>query len=323
MPRPSPDPTAQPRGMQRWAKPRESEPLPVRMTQNRIYILPTFFGIGMALFLTAITLSALNNSNNHALMFSVSAAAMLVVSLLQTHHRLASVRILSVHAFPAHAQEGVVVRVSMDHLGKKARKGLRLSMGSAGASFDLPAGEPHSIDLRLDGLPRGIHPMGRLRLSTVRPMNIAKAWAWVWPQESFLVYPALETPTPPIKSTGEEEQSFRSTRQGEQVHHLRDWREGDAIRDVAWKATARQGKLVSREYEDQHSGQVRICWEDVAHLSHEQALSRLASWVVQADERREMSELVLPFAHIGPSQGMAHRHACLSALATVPRHADS
>lgn len=323
MPQPSLDPRAQPKGLERWARPRESEPLPARITQKRLYIFPSWFGLGMALFLIAITISALNNSNNHALLFSLSAAAMLIVSLLQTHHRLAGVRVLSVHALPAHAHEEVVVRVSLDHPGKKTRKGLRLAMGATAVAFDLPPLEPHSVDLRLASLPRGLHPMGRLRLSTVRPMNIAKAWAWVWPRESFLVYPALETPAVPMPSSGKEEHSLRARRQGEQVHHLRDWREGDSIRDIAWKATARQGKLTSREYEDQDSGQVRICWDDVANLPLELALSRLATWVVQADERRDNSELVLPSVHIGPGQGLAHRHACLSALATVSGDVDA
>ena len=162
--------------------------------------------------------------------------------------------------------------------------------------------------------------MARIRVSTARPMNIALAWAWIWPKHHFLIYPKLETPSPPAPSGGMEAESTRAARQGEQVHHLRDWRVGDAMRDIAWKATARQGKLMSREYEAREGGMQQLKWDEVSHLPTEQALSRLASWVVAADDQGLRTDLILPGAHVGPGQGLAHRHACLTALAQVKAH---
>lgn len=313
----SPDPRQAPRGWERFAKPRAPEDLPVRLHRKRLYIMPSGFGVGLALFLIATVMSAINNSNNHALLFAVGAGAMLGVALIQTHHRLANIRVLSIHAFPAHEGEEIVIRTTLDHRGKRVREGLRLAIGSQEVAFDLQPGEPHSVDLRLPGLPRGIHPMARIRVSTARPMNIALAWSWIWPKNHFLIYPKLETPAPPAPSRGMEAESTRAARQGEQVHHLRDWRVGDAMRDIAWKATARQGKLMSREYEAREGGMQQLDWEEVSHLPTEQALSRLATWVVAADERGLRTDLTLPGVHVGSGQGLSHRHACLTALAQV------
>ncbi len=44
--------------------------------------------------------------------------------------------------------------------------------------------------------------------------------------------------------------------EGMEFHQLRDYRAGDAIRQIDWKATARRQKLISREYQDERDQQV-------------------------------------------------------------------
>ncbi|OGA08383.1 MAG: hypothetical protein A2W68_14375, partial [Betaproteobacteria bacterium RIFCSPLOWO2_02_64_14] len=44
--------------------------------------------------------------------------------------------------------------------------------------------------------------------------------------------------------------------EGVEFHQLREYREGDAQRQIDWKATARAGKLISREYQDERDQQV-------------------------------------------------------------------
>lgn len=39
--------------------------------------------------------------------------------------------------------------------------------------------------------------------------------------------------------------------EGLEFHQLRDYREGDAMRQIDWKATSRLGRLIAREYEDE------------------------------------------------------------------------
>ncbi len=46
--------------------------------------------------------------------------------------------------------------------------------------------------------------------------------------------------------------------EGMEFHQLREYRQGDAPRAVDWKATARSGKLISREYEDEKDQRVLL-----------------------------------------------------------------
>lgn len=45
----------------------------------------------------------------------------------------------------------------------------------------------------------------------------------------------------------------RSTGDGQEFHQLRDYRPGDTLRQVDWRATARRGSLISREYRDEQN----------------------------------------------------------------------
>lgn len=43
---------------------------------------------------------------------------------------------------------------------------------------------------------------------------------------------------------------------GQEFHQLRDYREGDALRQIDWKATSRHGRLIAREYDDERDQQI-------------------------------------------------------------------
>lgn len=72
----------------------------------------------------------------------------------------------------------------------------------------------------------------------------------------------------------------RRQRRGEgmELHQLREYRQGDALRQVDWKATSRRLKLISREYEDERNQQLvflldcgrsmRAVDGGVAHFDH-------------------------------------------------------
>jgi uncharacterized protein (DUF58 family) len=66
--------------------------------------------------------------------------------------------------------------------------------------------------------------------------------------------------------------------EGLDFHQLREYREGDAKREIDWKATARARKLISREYRDERDQQIVFLIDcgrrmsaadaDVTHLTH-------------------------------------------------------
>ena len=62
--------------------------------------------------------------------------------------------------------------------------------------------------------------------------------------------------------------------EGLEFHQLREYREGDMQRQVDWKATARSGKLISREYQDERDQQIMFLIDCGRRLAaHDDALS--------------------------------------------------
>ena len=123
---------------------------------------------------------------------------------------------------------------------------------------------PASIRYRVEPRERGDCTTGLLYVRYRSPLGLAERWARSALEQTVRVYPALRT--------GEEQQIFlarsrqidlqlRQTRQrglGRDFESLRDYREGDDLRDICWTASARRGNLITRQYQTERSQPVWV-----------------------------------------------------------------
>ena len=311
------------RWLAQWARPRAVEALPVRLDRRRVYVLPTRFGLFYAALVFTMALGALNYNNNPALLLALLLGAAAMASLIFAHLQLSGLRVDAVSADPVFAGERLQVHVALSARDARRRNGLRLD--ALDASTFVPPLPPEGsavAELLLDTRQRGWHDIGRLRVSTTQPLGLARAWSWVWPSP-LLVYPAPEVQGPPLPEGGNTGQHARLNPAGDDVHHLRGYRPGDAPRTIAWKPSARRDTLLVREYEQPVGIEVSLAWDALGALPYEQRIRRLAHWVEQAERTDRRYRLTLPGQPaLGPSHGPAHRHLCLRALALMP-HADT
>jgi len=141
----------------------------------------------------------------------------------------------------------------------------------------------------------------------------------VWSDAPLLVYATPEPHGPPLPSGAGENAQTRLHPAGDDVHHLRPYRTGDARRAIAWKPSARRDTLIVREYEQPLGADVVLDWQALSGLTYEQRICRLARWVDEAEREGCRYRLCLPGQpDLGPDRGTAHRHACLRALALLP-----
>lgn len=299
-------------------KPRAPETLPVHIDRKRIYVLPTGFGLFLGVMLGAMVLGGLNYNNNPALMLAFVTIAVAHNSLVQAHLTLSGLRLVALHAEPVFAGQPMAVRAAFEATGLRRRPGLELRTPDAEAFLDLEPGERGEVVIPFPTETRGWLDPGRLRLSTVRPLGLARAWTWLLPTTRLLVYPAPETGEVPLPDHGGDSTSRRTRQHGEQPHHLREYRPGDAIKQVAWKPSARSERLLVREYEASAPRELDLAWDALTALPREARIRRLARWVVDAERLGHRYRLRLPEATIGPGRGPEQRHACLRALALMP-----
>jgi uncharacterized protein (DUF58 family) len=302
------------------ARPREPEALPVRFDRRRIYVLPTRFGLFYAALTAVMVAGALNYNNNPALLLALLLVGAGMASLVSAQLQLSGLRITAIDAEPVAAGHPLVLRVHAACTDARPRTGLRIDVpdGDAQAPLVLRDGSGQAT-LPLPTRRRGWLEVPRLRISTTWPLGLARAWSYVWPETPMLVYPAPEATAPPLPEGSGDPASHRLHHAGDDVHHLRNYRAGDAPRTIAWKPSARRGALLVREYEQPAGVDLVLDWQGLAGLPGEARITRLARWVEEAERDGRRYRLRLPTQPpIGPDRGPAHRHACLRALALMP-----
>jgi uncharacterized protein (DUF58 family) len=304
--------------LERFARPRRPESLPVRFDRHRIYILPTPFGAFFVALLLTMALGALNYNNNPALLLCLLLAGAAIASLLHAQLQLGGLQIVAVGGDPVPAGAPLSLRVHARAVDQRERRGLQVACGPGQATLSLADGSGEAV-IALPTERRGWLDVGRVQVSTTRPLGLTRAWAYAWPDAPLLVYPAPERNAPPLPSGAGDDAQSRLHPTGDDVHHLRPWRRGDSRRAVAWKASARRDILLVREYEEHVGAEVVLDWRALGGLAHEARIGRLAAWVDQAERESRRYRLDLPgMSPLGPGHGPQHRHACLRALALLP-----
>lgn len=303
------------------ARPRTPETLPATFDRRRIYLLPTRFGLFYGALLAAMLAGALNYNNNPALLLGLLLAGAGLASLVAAQLQLAGLRIDAVDAHPVAAGTALELRVHASAPDRRVRRGLRVEDDARredGAVLNLVDGDGQAL-IQVPTERRGWLDAPRIRVSTVRPLGLARAWAYAWSDTPLLVYPAPEANGPPLPEGAGELAQTRVHPSGDDVHHLRPYRAGDARRAIAWKHSARRDALLVREYEQPLGTEVVLDWQQVPGLPAESRISRLARWIDEAERDGRRYRLVLPGQPaLGPDHGAAHRHACLRALALMP-----
>jgi uncharacterized protein (DUF58 family) len=123
---------------------------------------------------------------------------------------------------------------------------------------------PARLRYRVEPQERGDWETGWLYVRYRSPLGLAERWAKAALIQTVRVYPTLRTT--------EEQQIFlarsrqidlqlRQARQrglGRDFESLREYREGDDLRDICWTATARRGSLITCQYQTERSQAVWI-----------------------------------------------------------------
>jgi uncharacterized protein (DUF58 family) len=288
----------------------------VTLRRGRIYILPTGLGLAFALMLLGMLLGSLNYANNLGLVLTFLLAALGVAAMHACHRNLEALVVRVAGAEPPFAGSEAVFRFSVANPGRAPRCDLeaRPSTGR-GAAANVAAGGDSLLEIRVPTRRRGSVVLGRVEISTRFPYGLFRAWAVLHPDVACVVYPrpAAAAPAPPFapaRSAG------GSARRGEDdFAGLKDYHPGDPPRHIAWKAYARAGELLVKEFSGDAESIPVFDLADAAGADLESRLAVLARWIVDASARGMTFGLRLPGEEIPPEPGDAQRRRCLAAIA--------
>jgi len=303
---------------------REAEPGTVTLTNRRVFIVPTRAGMAFAVLLLVMLIGALNYSLGLGFALTFFAGACAVADMYLTAKNLALLQLAPGRAQPVFAGEEAQFELHLLNRSKQDRYAVWLGFQADGEPrqvTDVAAGGSSAVLLTARSSERGWLAAPRVRLVTRFPLGLFRAWAYWRPDAKVLVYPAPELPAPALPSSGAASEDGHGTVGLDNFAGIRSYQPGDPLKHLAWRQIARHdpalgGQLVSKHFEG--GAVAELCLDFAAlplTMDLEQKLARMASWVLQAEQRALPYSFRLAQHDYGPALGDAHRAACLRALA--------
>ena len=305
-----------------WARQRQGkDPATTTLRPGRVYILPTGVGLVFGLMTFAMLLGSMNYNNNLSFVLTFFLIGVGFVAMHQCQRNLVGLELTFAGAEPVFAGQAIRYRIAVINRSRSARYGLRLyAPGASSDVHDLQPGESKVFALSVPTDQRGWITLDRFGVQTLFPFELFRSWAWLHMDIRGLVYPtpADDAPPPPPTMTAHGHRQH-DARGEEDFAGLRKYHEGDSPRHVAWKAYARSGQLLSKQFAGADTSSQWFDFDELRSFDVEQRLSILTRWIVDADRTLEDYGLRIPGAEFPPAHGDAHRRRSLEALALFDR----
>lgn len=241
--------------------------------------------------------------------------------------------------FPS-AGELFSYRVDVENTGKRMARNIVVEerrlppdlrpSGDPPVIESLAPGERTSVTLRLKCLSRDCYQLNRLQGATTYPMGLVKSGHKSRKSDRLVVYPRVtqlhEFEIPHARNHQPGGIAVASY-VGESTEFLgtRDWRQGDRLRDIHWPSSARVGRLIAKEFQEEYFVRLAVVLDvETLRARDEPCLERaisLTAGITDSLSRREY--IVDIFAagdavyHFQAGRAIAHLENILEILASL------
>jgi uncharacterized protein (DUF58 family) len=299
---------------------------PITLTQRRVFILPTRYGVVFCFLLLLILIGSINYNLSLGYVLTFFLGTMGIISIFHTFRNIAG---LSVHlgkSEPVFSGQNAIFTICIENFSKISRHSISIqkknNLTPLPDYIDAPTGGITCTKIILPTTRRGIFTPGKLIIFTTFPLGIFRAWSYIEPKVQCIVYPkpsptdSLPPPTPLLQNT---DTGIEYSLGNEDFTGFRSYRAGDSPRDIVWKILAREQGLQVKQLSGHVYSELWLDWEDPLITKHkmetELMLSQLTRWILDAEARGLNYGLRLPDKAIIPSCGNLHQQKCLEMLA--------
>jgi len=281
-----------------------------------------------------VLVSAWNTGNNLLYIVLGMMASLLMVSVISS--RMTVSRLSVDRSFPATVYAGastdMVIRVrnnkSMFHSFSLAVETGPADRGSGAYILKVEPGNVATVVTPRTFTKRGLHHLEPTRLSTSYPFGLFEQGMLCNGQRDVLVYPEIvdlkQSVVDRVLVRGDVVSRGRRGR-GTEYYGLREYFHGDDARLISWKVSAKQGKLMLREFEKpQRKGLTLVLDTDLAGQNgahgderFEEAVKFSASLAALCLHEGYYIDLMVPGESIPLGSGEHQLHKILGCLALI------
>ncbi|TWT93680.1 DUF58 domain-containing protein [Neorhodopirellula pilleata] len=273
------------------------------------------------------------------LSFGFSTSALLIAGFIGVYFRPRLRLTRRITTYPS-AGEVFSYRVDVENVGKRTARNVVIEErrlppdlrpeGESPMIDSLEPGEKTTVTLKLRCVSRDWHELKRLQGATTFPTGLVKSGKRSHHIDRLVVYPRITDVghfVVPHSSHHQPGGIAVASQVGESTEFLgtRDWRQGDRLRDIHWPSSARTGRLIAREFQEEYFVRLAIVLDVQARWARderrlEKAIS-LAAGIADVLARQEY--IIDIFAagddvyHFQAGRALAHLDNILELLACL------
>jgi uncharacterized protein (DUF58 family) len=238
-----------------WLRP----PRTLQFTREGKYFVGITVGIGLA---------AVNTGNNLLYLVFGMMLSLIIASGVLSEMSLRGLVITRLPPGQVHAGSPYLTGLSLRN-GKQRLPSFSIEaedlvegrpIGKRCYFLKLPAGRTQRTAYRHQVVRRGLLRLTGVRLSTKFPFGLFRKSRVLDLGEELVIFPELRRTVPPLLARDDRggEQARPERGRGGDFHGLRSYREGDDLRDIHWRTSARRGRPMVREYDQESARRMTL-----------------------------------------------------------------
>ena len=328
----------------RWFASRAPKSDSAKLNLRNIYIFFSREGMLFAVLLVITFIAGINYDNNLVLGLCFYLISIWLISFHVTFAHISGLKLRLLDVTMAEAGEPVWVTLQLQNNGRQPRRQLLFSFEQINKETDKKASKKiknktesqHSmlitqlkgeqiIRLAVQTHRRGQLELPRLKIKTVYPLGIMRAWSYVYFARQAWVYPkpeAFDWQEQYAVASQEDLATGGQYRQGQDdFERLDNYIEGESLARVSWGHVARGQGMLTKHFADPIGQEQTLDYADMPAAHHEQKLAQLAYGALT------LGQLGVPFSMrlandvtsaAAMGEGESFAHACLLRLAKAP-----
>jgi len=250
---------------------------------------PTNEGYRFLIGTFLIGLAALNTGNNLLYLIFGLMLSILAISYAMLRINLSGLTMSIDMSREVYAGQSAALLITVRNSKRRFDSySLRVALpkGLAGAGFikHVPAAGQSSEHVEVVFRRRGVYRYGDFVITTSYPFIFFTRSIKVRMEGEVVVYPQLmEVDMAALSAVGRGQNMSLRTGRSEELLRIRQYREGDDTKSIHWKASARTGRLMVKEFAETEPRAVMIVLDDTGEFSliaFEKAVSYAASLAV-------------------------------------------
>ena len=297
-----------------------TEMFPVTPSKTgKVYIWLTRYGVLYFAVLLVMLLGALNYKNNMGLLLTFLLAGISLISLFATHRILAGIEATKIRSTTTFSGDPMTLTLEVKSKTVPVPT-FQFTVNNTTGPGTLDAGEAGAFSLSLPTDTRGHVPLDRIRIETVYPLGLFRAWRTFWFEGAHsVVYPTPHAgPIPLDNMAGNDETDGSVPKPGaEDFNGHRPYQPGDSPKHIDWRVYSRGQGLFTKTFAAPAATTLYLNWDSLPDGDAEHRLSVMCHAILKAHREQWQFGVLLPWVQVPPAVGPRHVHGCLSHLANM------